>query len=92
MPVACTISPITLRKEIHQLQLSEHVSQMNLYHLYQARLNKRAAAVLTPEAQVQSGMPPQGMPMGPSMQSGMPPQGMPMDPSMQSGMPRQGPA
>ena len=92
MPVTCTISPITLRKEIHQIQLSEHVSQMNLYHLYQARLNKRAAAVLTPEAQMQSAMPPQGMPMDPSMQSAMPPQGMPMDSSMQNATPPQAPA
>ena len=30
-------------------------------------------------------MPPQGMPMDPSMMGGMPPQGMPMDPSMMGG-------
>ena len=57
---------------------------MSLYSAFNSRLTKRAAAVLTPEAEqaaMQGGMGPQG---------GMPPQGAPMDPSMmgapQSGM------
>lgn len=62
---------------------------------------KRAAALLTPEAEqaAAGGMPPQGgapmdpamaqggAPMDPAMAGGMPPQGAPMDPSMQGGAP-----
>ena len=59
---------------------------MSLYTAYKSALHKKAAAVLTPEAQqMQGGMPPQGM--DPAAM-GMPPQGM--DPSMQGAMPMQG--
>lgn len=63
----------------------------------QAQLNKKSAALLTPEAEAAAvptqdpnamgGMPPQGgMPMDPVMMGGQPP----MDPSMMGGMPPQG--
>lgn len=63
----------------------------------QAQLNKKSAALLTPEAEAAAvppqdpnamgGMPPQGgMPMDPAMMGGQPP----MDPSMMGGMPPQG--
>ena len=56
---------------------------MSLYSAFNSRFTKRAAAVLTPEAEqaaMQGGMGPQG---------GMPPQGAPTDPSMM-GAPQQG--
>ena len=71
----------------------------------QAQLNKKSAALLTPEAEAAAvppqdpnamgGMPPQGgMPMDPAMMGGQLPMdpntGMPMDPSMMGGMPPQG--
>lgn len=63
----------------------------------QAQLNKKSAALLTPEAEAAAvppqdpnamgGMPPQGgMPMDPAMMGGQPP----MDPSMMGSMPPQG--
>ena len=63
----------------------------------QAQLNKKSAALLTPEAEAAAvppqdpnamgGMPPQGgMPMDPATMGGQPP----MDPSMMGGMPPQG--
>lgn len=65
---------------------------------------KRAAAILTPEAEqaavqpqqdpaAMGGMPPQGAPMDPAMAGGMPPQGgAPMDPAMMGGQPPMDPA
>jgi len=67
--------------------------------LVAAAMRKRAAALLTPEAEQAAVQPPPqdpsmmgGAPMDPSMMQGggMPPQGAPMDPSMQGGMPPQG--
>lgn len=79
---------------------------MNYRQIYSARVNavlqhKRAAAILTPEAeqaamQQAGAMPPQGgAPMDPSMMGGAPMDpammgGAPMDPSMMGGMPPQG--
>lgn len=64
---------------------------MSKDYRYLYGFSKKAAAVLTPEAEqaaIQPPMPPAGgMPMDPSMAGGMPPQGAPMDPSMMGGAP-----